>query len=71
MALKRCGKEAWMLNYNKEPHNLKSRPARMDWTIRMHQFFDYYLKDAPKPRWMDEGISITEKGIDQKYDYVN
>lgn len=71
MALKRCGKEAWMLNYNKEPHNLKSRPARIDWTIRMHQFFDYYLKDAPKPRWMDEGISITEKGIDQKYDYVD
>lgn len=68
MALKRCGKKAWMLNYNKEPHNLKSRPARMDWTIRMHQFFDYYLKDAPAPRWMTEGISIKEKGKDQKYD---
>lgn len=68
MALKRCGKTAWMLNYNKEPHNLKSRPARMDWTIRMHQFFDHYLKDAPAPRWMTEGISIKEKGKDQKYD---
>lgn len=68
MALKRCGKTAWMLNYNKEPHNLKSRPARMDWTIRMHQFFDHYLKDVPAPRWMIEGISIKEKGIDQKYD---
>lgn len=68
MALKRCGKTAWMLNYNNEPHNLKSRPARMDWTIRMHQFFDYYLKDKPAPRWMTEGISIKEKGKDQKYD---
>lgn len=68
MALKRCGKKAWLLNYNNEPHNLKSRPARMDWTIRMHQFFDHYLKDAPAPRWMTEGISIKEKGKDQKYD---
>lgn len=68
MALKRCGKTAWMLNYNNEPHNLRSRPARMDWSIRMHQFFDYYLKNKPMPRWMKEGITIKEKGKDLKYD---
>jgi len=70
MALRRCGKTAWLLNYNREPHNLRSRPARMDWTRRMHGFFDYYLKDKAMPRWMKEGISHVEKGKDQKYDLV-
>ena len=36
----------------------------------MYQFFDHYLKGAPMPRWMKEGISVTEKGIDQKYELV-
>ncbi|MGL4412122.1 MAG: alpha/beta hydrolase family protein [Bacteroidales bacterium] len=70
MALKRNSKKAWLLNYNREAHNLRTRPARMDWTIRMHQFFDFYLKGASEPRWMREGISIVEKGIEKKYDLV-
>jgi dipeptidyl aminopeptidase/acylaminoacyl peptidase len=71
MALKRCGKKVWLLNYNKEPHNLRSRAARMDWDLRMMQFFDYYLKDAKMPRWMKEGISVKEKNKDRKYDLVD
>ena len=71
MALKRHGKTVWMLNYNKEPHNLKSRAARMDWDKRMMQFFDYYLKDAKMPRWMKEGISAKEKNKDRKYELVD
>lgn len=70
IALRRLGKPVWMLNYNKEPHNLKSRPAMIDWSKRMYQFFDHYLKDAPMPRWMKEGISVTEKGIDQKLELI-
>lgn len=70
IALRRLGKEVWMLNYNNEPHNLNSRAARMDWDKRMYQFFDYYLKDTAAPRWMVEGISIKEKGRDQKYDLM-
>lgn len=70
IALRRLGKPAWLLNYNGDQHNLESRAARMDWDKRMYQFFDYYLKDAPMPRWMKEGISSNEKGIDQKLDFV-
>lgn len=70
VALRRHGVPVWMLNYNNEPHNLKGYAAKMDWDRRMVQFFDYYLKDAPMPRWMRDGISITEKGVDQKYDFV-
>lgn len=63
-AMRRLGKPVWMVNYNDELHGIIERRNRKDWTIRMAQFFDHYLKDAPAPRWMAEGIPATKKGID-------
>lgn len=62
LALRRLGKPVWMINYNDEPHNLVRRANRIDWTIRMMQFFDYYLKDAPQPEWLKQGIPAIKKG---------
>jgi len=62
VALRRFQKPVWMLVYNGEAHNLKKRHNRKDLTIRMQQFFDHYLKDAPKPVWMEHGIPAVEKG---------
>ncbi|NVO11227.1 MAG: S9 family peptidase [Bacteroidales bacterium] len=62
LALRRLGKPVWMVNYNDEPHNLVRRANRIDWTIRMKQFFDYYLKDAPQPEWLKQGIPAIRKG---------
>lgn len=70
LAMRRLQKPAWLLNYKGDGHFLSNEAAQRDWTIRMQQFFDHYLKDAPMPRWMDEGININERGIDQKYDPV-
>jgi len=64
VALRRLGKPAWMLNYNGEPHWPLKPANRKDFVQRMSQFFDYYLKDAPMPVWMDEGIPAINKGID-------
>ncbi|HRX31033.1 MAG TPA: prolyl oligopeptidase family serine peptidase [Tenuifilaceae bacterium] len=61
LALRRLGKPVWLINYNDEPHNLARWANRVDWAIRMQQFFDYYLKDAPKPKWLD-GIPAKDKG---------
>ncbi|WP_127132076.1 alpha/beta hydrolase family protein [Pseudoflavitalea rhizosphaerae] len=63
-ALRRLGKKVWMLQYNGEDHNLVERRNRKDLSIRLGQFFDHYLKGAPAPRWMTEGVPATEKGID-------
>lgn len=63
MALRRLDKPVWMLNYNGEPHWPVKRENRMDFQIRMKQFFDYYLKGAEEPLWMKEGIPAIEKGI--------
>lgn len=68
--MKRLGKPCWMLNYNGDEHNLMKEANRMDLSIRMRQFFDYYLQDAPAPEWLIEGIPAIEKGKDYKLDLV-
>ena len=60
-ALRRLNKPVWMLVYNGEGHNLTQRYNAKDLSIRLYQFFDYYLKDAPMPKWMKEGRSAVEK----------
>jgi dipeptidyl aminopeptidase/acylaminoacyl peptidase len=61
MALRRNGKEAYLMNYNGELHGLRRRPDQMDYSIRMKQFFDHFLKDAPAPEWMRKGIPYIER----------
>lgn len=62
VALRRLGKPAWLVNYNGEPHGLRKYQNRKDWAIRMQQFFDYHLKNAPAPVWLAEGIPAVDKG---------
>jgi len=69
-ALRRLGKPAWMLSYNDEEHNLEKRPNRKDLSIRKMQFFDHYLKGAPMPYWMKNGISQLEKGKKDGYELI-
>jgi dipeptidyl aminopeptidase/acylaminoacyl peptidase len=61
LSLRRMGKEAYLFNYNGEPHGLRRRPDQKDYTVRMQEFFDYLLKDAPKPAWMEKGIPYIER----------
>ncbi|WP_186756697.1 S9 family peptidase [Echinicola salinicaeni] len=68
MALKRNRTPAWFLVYNGEDHNLRKRKNRKDLSIRLSQFFDHYLKGAPAPLWMKEGIPAVEKGKTLKYE---
>jgi hypothetical protein len=58
-----------MLQYNDEDHNLVERRNRKDLSIRLAQFFDHFLKGAPAPVWIKEGVPATKKGIDWGLDY--
>jgi len=71
VGMRRLGKPAWMLNYNDEPHWPLKLQNRKDFQLRMSQFFDYYLKAAPMPRWMEEGVPAIEKGINQRLDLLD
>lgn len=69
VALRRLNKPVWMINYNGQPHNEKSKsPNNKDLSKRMMQFFDHYLKDEPAPVWMTKGIPATEKGKTMGYE---
>jgi dipeptidyl aminopeptidase/acylaminoacyl peptidase len=61
-ALHRLKKPTWLLVYNGEDHNLRFRRNRKDLSVRLSQFFDHYLKDAPIPIWMSEGVPAAKKG---------
>jgi dienelactone hydrolase len=63
-ALRRLGKKAWLIEYNGEDHGLTERRNQKDWSLRMSQFFDYYLKGEPPARWITDGVPATLKGID-------
>jgi dipeptidyl aminopeptidase/acylaminoacyl peptidase len=67
MALRRLNKPVWMLNYNGQGHGLSQRQDMRDFAIRMKQYFDHYLKDAPQPPWMQKGVPATEKSITTGY----
>jgi len=62
VAMRRLQKPVWMLNYNGQGHGLSREADRKDWAIRMQQFFDHYLMDAPAPIWMEEGVPAVLKG---------
>ena len=61
LALRRLGKEVYLFNYNGQPHGLRSRPDQKDYTIRMQQYFDHYLKGAPAPDWMTKGVTYLQR----------
>lgn len=61
-AMRRLGKPCWMVVYNGEDHNIMERKNRKDFSIRLSQFFDHFLKGAPMPEWMAKGIPAVDKG---------
>ncbi|MEP5914725.1 MAG: prolyl oligopeptidase family serine peptidase, partial [Flavobacteriaceae bacterium] len=71
VGLRRLGKPSWFLNYNGEPHWPLKYQNRTDFSIRMSQFFDHYLKGEPKPMWMERGVPPIEKGIKQGYELMD
>jgi dipeptidyl aminopeptidase/acylaminoacyl peptidase len=61
LALRRLGKEVYLFNYNGQPHGLQNRADQKDYTIRMQQYFDHFLKGAPTPAWMEKGVPYLER----------
>jgi dipeptidyl aminopeptidase/acylaminoacyl peptidase len=60
MAMRRLGKTAYFLQYRGEMHWPRKAPNKIDYAIRMKQFFDYYLLHTPMPGWMEKGIPYKD-----------
>jgi dipeptidyl aminopeptidase/acylaminoacyl peptidase len=68
MGMRRLQKPSWLLVYNDEAHNLTKMKNKRDLSVRMMQFFDHYLKDAPAPVWMIDGLPRDKKGKQTGYE---
>ena len=66
LALRRLGKEVYLLNYNGQPHGLRKASCQRDYTLRMQQFFDHHLKGAPLPEWMAKGVPYLERDAEKE-----
>lgn len=58
--LRRLEKPVVMLSYKGENHNLAKPENRKDYTVRVKEFFDYYLKDQEAPKWWIEGVKRVD-----------
>ena len=54
-------KDAVLLAYPGEGHGLRGLANRKDLTIRYFEFFNHYLKGAPAPKWLSDGVALIEK----------
>lgn len=56
LAFRRYNKPAIMLQYEGEPHHLKKYPNKVDYTIKMKEFYDHFLQGKPAPSWLTKGV---------------
>jgi dipeptidyl aminopeptidase/acylaminoacyl peptidase len=64
--LRRLKKPVIMFQYVGENHGLAKAANQKDYTVRMKEFFDHYLKGGPAPKWLTEGIPYLKMKDDLK-----
>lgn len=60
-AMRRLGKEAYLFSFDGEEHGLRDREHQKYWTVHLDEWFDYWLKGAPRPSWMN-GVDYLHRG---------
>ena len=61
-AMRRLGKEAYLFSFDGEEHGLRGREQQKYWTVHLDEWFDHWLKDAPRPGWMN-GEEYLQRGL--------
>jgi dipeptidyl aminopeptidase/acylaminoacyl peptidase len=60
-AMRRLGKEAYLFSFDGEEHGLRDREHQKYWTVHLDEWFDHWLRDAPRPSWMN-GVDYLHRG---------
>jgi dienelactone hydrolase len=55
LAFRRLGKETILLEYTGEPHHPRKYENKLDYAIRMKEFYDHFLLGKPAPEWIIKG----------------
>jgi dipeptidyl aminopeptidase/acylaminoacyl peptidase len=61
LAMRRLQKDCIFLQYRGEPHHLRKYPNKLDYSIKMKEYFDHYLKGMPAPDWIKKGVPYLGK----------
>ena len=51
-----------MLQYNGEPHHLRKKKNKDDFTKKMWEYYEHYLRGREAPEWIKNGVPYFEKG---------
>ena len=57
---RRAGKQMVLLVYEGENHSFQKKPNQIDYHRRILEWFGHYLKGAPAPAWMTEGVDLND-----------
>jgi dipeptidyl aminopeptidase/acylaminoacyl peptidase len=60
-ALRFLKKPVIFLSYEGEGHGFSRYDNQYDVEVRMHQFYDHYLKGAPEAEWIANGVPFLKK----------
>jgi dipeptidyl aminopeptidase/acylaminoacyl peptidase len=61
LAMRRLGKDCIFLQYRGEPHHPQKYGNKLDYSIRMKQYFDHYLKGEAAADWIKNGVPYQGK----------
>lgn len=61
LAFRRLNKEAILLEYDNEPHHPRKYENKLDYAIKMKEFYDHFLLGKPAPKWIKEGYLYKGK----------
>lgn len=64
ISLWRLGKRVWMLQYDESRHAISTEQDLFDYSKRVDQFFDHFLRGALPPEWMTKGVPSLSKGFE-------
>ena len=56
LAMRRLEKDCIFLQYRGEPHHPQKYANKLDYSIKMKEYFDHYLKGKPAPEWITKGV---------------
>lgn len=60
LAMRRLDKDVVFLQYHGEPHHLQKYPNKLDYSIKMKEYFDHYLKGHPAANWITNGVPFSD-----------
>jgi dipeptidyl aminopeptidase/acylaminoacyl peptidase len=59
LAMRRAGKDVIFLQYKGEPHHPRKYQNKLDYAIRMKEYFDHHLKGFEPADWIINGVPYT------------